>query len=130
MTPEETLQKAIEIAYKNGYKEKFRETVTKICIWSLPVSWFSVFKLSEQIPTVEDVIFSKSFREALVGKGFVYPKAVDFSSTMYLKTWLDYRWWVMDTQIEMSMVDYHLMMIAKSEDRLQYLSDFIDWLWK
>lgn len=65
----------------------------------------------------EEILFDRLFREALVGNEFVYPLADKFSPTNYVRHYADWPY----TEVEISIADYHLMMCAKSDDRIWYI---------
>ena len=124
MTSEQTLQKAIEIA-KNNWRygeweyryskrrEKFQFRYKTEC-WC---GWCAV-TLSD-----EEILFDRSFREALVGKNLVYPSAEEFSTTRNIR----YRGQLESSiEIEMLISDYHLMMCAKSDNRIGYIQSVLD----
>ena len=117
MTPEQTLQKAIEIAQNNGYKffsTYARDTNDNILIedqlYLLENYYWSICPL-------HDVIFDRSFREALVGNHKRISVDI-YRFSDYMKDEGTYF-------LKVKEVDYHLMMCAKSDDRIGYLEQVL-----
>jgi len=118
MTPEQTLQKAIEIAQNNG--REYKQFL--LCINRK----HNNVKGAELYPYYpkDSILFDKWFRKALVGETpYLYPDATEFSST-----WEIVMRWNLHIAVEMYPADYHLMMCAKSDDRLKYLEQVLLYL--
>ena len=122
MAPEETLQKAIEIAQKNWrYRGNMKRDMFQCSPSQTHRGDVRIYNIDDYHVPVDVLFFDRSFREALVGKEFVYPKAMEFSTTWYLRCWHMIYQNPPEITIEMSIADYHLMMCAKSDDRISYV---------
>ena len=119
MTPEQTLQKAIEIARSKWRTSNVTDARNE---HEYELGDFYDMLWIYWVTPIECILFDRSFREALVGKKFVYPQDIEFTTTWYLRYTMQ-KWAV---EIEIHKPEYHMMMCAKSDDRIWYLQYVLD----